>query len=466
MSAKSIHSLLKRLAARDLVHLDDTTSGHELATHIAALLNSGEGTIALAGDASGERLRKLTSEARALISPRSLWTSGVEEIHSEAALVFDVPEGRDKPYTAAGKIYVRRGRQTVEAKSHEASHLLRSGFPDGERWERRLVPSLSKSDLQTQRIRTIVASALAVRSYPFPDPSSVDSVLRALSLERQGRYTNAAEVLFGKNPCFRLPQVRVRITRFTSTKVADQFEDQRTLEGDAIYLVDEALAYIRSYTPIRSLFVRGRAGREDMPVYPPDAIREAIVNAVVHRDYASIDGGISIQLFPNRLVIWNSGALPEGITVGALKRKHQSILRNPDIAHVFWLAVYMERVGRGIELILSECKKARVPDPRWHADASGVSVTFFSASQVNLQELNTRQQKVITQLREGDLCTAKEYMRAHEISERQAQEDLRGLVEVGALIKEGKARATVFRRTALSFAKLLDLVSLPDNKVS
>lgn len=102
-----------------------------------------------------------------------------------------------------------------------------------------------------------------------------------------------------------------------------------------------------------------------------------MINALAHRDYSSASGGVSIHVYPRRLEIWNSGALPEGVTVQSLLNGQISILRNPDIAHVLYLRGLMEKAGRGTVLMVRKCLEKGLPSPFWKSDSKlGVTVTF------------------------------------------------------------------------------------------
>jgi ATP-dependent DNA helicase RecG len=118
--------------------------------------------------------------------------------------------------------------------------------------------------------------------------------------------------------------------------------------------------------------------REEQSLYPPAAVREGLVNAFAHRDYADFRGGIAVHLYPDRLEIWSSGAFPEGVTPQTLVQGHISILRNPDIAHVLYLRGLMEKLGRGGVLILNACETHGLPPPRWQADSLGVTLTLLA----------------------------------------------------------------------------------------
>lgn len=131
--------------------------------------------------------------------------------------------------------------------------------------------------------------------------------------------------------------------------------------------------------PTISRFVKGNPRRQDSPLYPESAVREALINALAHRDYSGSSGGVSIHVFPKRLEIWNSGPFPDGVTADSLGRGQLSVLRNPDIAHVLYLRGLMEKAGRGSVLMVQECKKNGLPAPKWQSDEKlGVTLTFFS----------------------------------------------------------------------------------------
>jgi ATP-dependent DNA helicase RecG len=122
--------------------------------------------------------------------------------------------------------------------------------------------------------------------------------------------------------------------------------------------------------------------------YPINAIREGLINAFAHRDYASYSGGIKVEISPKKLSIWNSGNLPSGVSIKSLKTGQISILRNPYIANYLHFQGYMEMLGRGSVLIQEECKKANLPPPEWKADEKGVTLTFFAKTS-NKEILNT-----------------------------------------------------------------------------
>jgi ATP-dependent DNA helicase RecG len=164
---------------------------------------------------------------------------------------------------------------------------------------------------------------------------------------------------------------------YNSNKAGDRFSDMKSFEGPLHSIFEEAYTFIVRNTPSISRFIKGNPKRLDEPLYPEAAVREALINALAHRDYSAASGGVSIHVFPRRLEIWNSGPLPDGVTEENLPKGHISVLRNPDIAHALYLRGLMEKAGRGSVLMVQLCRDAGLPDPFWKSDPKlGVTVTF------------------------------------------------------------------------------------------
>ncbi len=123
--------------------------------------------------------------------------------------------------------------------------------------------------------------------------------------------------------------------------------------------------------------------------------------------------------------------------------------RNPDIAQVFFLRGYMERVGRGTQKMIAACKEAGLKPPTWKTDDTGVTLTFHGKSPAAARKLNRRQRKVLDELAVGEEIRLPEYCARLLVSERQARRDLSDLVDAGWLEREGEGPSTVFRRTDL-----------------
>ncbi|MEL7496991.1 MAG: ATP-binding protein [Planctomycetota bacterium] len=210
------------------------------------------------------------------------------------------------------------------------------------------------------------------------------------------------------------------------------------------------LCFIR-WVRIVSEFKPNEIKRSDRPEYPLMALREGLMNALTHRDYASFDSGMSVSVYPDRIEIWNSGGLPEGMTIRKLKRHHPSLPRNPDISHMFYLRGLIERIGRGTIKIIEECRAAKLPAPSWVVDDLGVTLTIFGPQSVGSVNLNKRQIKLLTGLNQGDQVVPGEYYssQADVVSQRQAQRDLSALEAGGWLRQKRDGPSTVYIRTRL-----------------
>ena len=368
----------------------------------------------------------------------------LEQIEANLFLIIDVPVGRDRPYVANGTIYLREGAKTVKGSTEIIQNLVEKGYTETERWERQKLPAAGISRLKQDLIVETAHIGREKRNFIFTNIQRPESVLEDLGLFRQGAITNAAEVLFGIRPSIQFPQIRSQVTVYAAHKGSD-FIDSRVFEGPVFEMLDEMLAMIKKHTPVASLF-RGGLRRIDQPAYPEEAIREGLVNAFAHRDYTDYSGSITVDLFPERLVIWNAGSLPHGIKVSDLKREHPSMPRNPDIVQVFWLREYMERVGRGTQNIVSWCKESGLPVPSWKSDDTGVTLIFRYAQKTVLSSLNRRQKQLLEDMKTGESIRPQGYQEKYMVSERQGRRDLKELVESGYLNKEGEGPATIFIR--------------------
>ncbi|MBN2433740.1 MAG: putative DNA binding domain-containing protein [Spirochaetes bacterium] len=352
---------------------------------ICAFLNSGGGYVVCGVTDKGEITgitpiddpRSLEINVSKNISPQAFFSFELHTIDGKTVLVIEVPSGKDVPYSYSNDIYVRLGDKTQKADVDTIRDMVLRRQSEPERWERRFSDAQASEDLNYEHMSQIADLIQKFGRLKFRNVNKPDLVLEDLLLAKYGKLTNGGDVLFCKNSANRYPQVRVKAACFTSDKSDDTYKDSKYFEGPLLVVLEELYAFIIRNIPTVTHFPAGQLERQERPLYPKEAIREGLVNAFVHRDYTDFSGGLAVFIYPKRLEIWNSGELPEGVTVQGLKTGHISVLRNPDIAHVLYLRGMMEKLGRGSVLIQKACTDSGLPKPEWKSD-KGVTLTFFA----------------------------------------------------------------------------------------
>jgi ATP-dependent DNA helicase RecG len=451
--------LLKSGESERVEFVASAQSRDAVARSVCAMLNQGGGTILMGVDDSGAVVGQYTDQDAAQlrnflrdnITPQILFSVNLDQIAGGRIVVVDVPVGVDQPYVYAGSIYVRQGRQTVKADAEAMRRMVANQARKPERWERQVASGLGLSDLAENLIRETVRNAEEKRGYSFTNSRDQKAILEDLSLYRSGALTNAADVLFGRLVALRQPQTRLRAVRYESDK-GGKFIDERLFEGPAFDLLEKGMSFLKNHVAIGAEFPAERLQRESRPEYPFEALREGLINALAHRDYASFGGSVVVSVYPKRLDIWNSGCLPEGLTENDLRREeHASILVNPDISHVFYLHEFMERVGRGTYKIVRACRTFGMRAPKWTQDSGGVRLRFFAGMQAGkaIWQMNPRQEECLRVLKPGAVISARDFMDrfAKGVSERQARRDLADMESAGCFEKRGLGPRTEYVRT-------------------
>jgi hypothetical protein len=224
-------------------------------------------------------------------------------------------------------------------------------------------PEAGLEDLSSEKIRRFVGIARRARGFPLTEDTEPRLVLEHLHLLKEGRPTHAALLLFGIEPQRFVISSEITCAHFHGTQVAKPIPFYRIYKGTVFDLVDQAVDFVLSKI---NLAVGTRAQSTQAPVayeMPPDVVREAIVNAVAHRDYTS-HGSVQVMLFADRLEVWNPGTLPPTLTLEQLRRPHGSVPANPLLAEPLYLTKYIERMGTGTGDMIARCRKAGLPDER------------------------------------------------------------------------------------------------------
>jgi ATP-dependent DNA helicase RecG len=362
-------------------------------------------------------------------------------------VVVDIPQGSDKPYSVNRQIWVRVGSNTLRASKELSATIVERSASQLDRWEREPMPGFGLNDCDAVELAQARSEITKVGRFGIDVPASDEELLRRLYLMKSGQLTNAAVVLFAHQPRAWAPNLAVRIVSYGPDKTGPIANDV-ILEGPAVRVLKEAVTILQQRTGFSGRFVKGQIEREDRPAYPVFALREGLVNAMVHRDYGLIGGGVQVEVFPKSLVIRNPGKLPEGWSTEDLKEKHESQPGNPDIARVFYLRELMEQLGMGTQKVIAECKELGAKLPVWHAEQGVVSLTLFRAPEpeVSLQ-LSDRQLKFLRGTKAGAEFKVADFVNATNVSERQARRELAELESFGLLERHGKGPATSYTRT-------------------
>ncbi len=339
----------------------------------------------------------------------------------------------DVPISYQGKYHYRTGSTKQELKGNALNEFLLKKA--GKTWDDVIEPRASLNDIDISAIESFKKGATTSKRLPFlEEENNIEQILDNLLLIENGQLKRSAVLLFGKNPCRFYINAYVKIGRFG--KADDDLRFQEVVEGNAYQLADKTLDILDKKFLVSPITYQGLQRVENWE-YPYEAIREVILNAIVHRDY--MGAPIQISVYDDKLMVWNEGSLPDDLTFEDLKKKHSSRPHNPVLAGTFFKGGLIEAWGRGTIKIINECKKAGLPEPIIESASGGISITIQKSITDNKKHieknLNHRQNRAIEYLKKNISITNKIYQELCEVSKATATRDLTELVEKHKLLE-------------------------------
>jgi ATP-dependent DNA helicase RecG len=321
----------------------------------------------------------MTSEIQSFlmseIVPEPAVSVDVQIFEKKKLLIISVWQGTNQPYIFKGAVYYRVGSSTVQADSKQLSALIHKESDRNQRWETKSAIEAELDDIDLNEVLDCIKEA----NKAGREPSLPDNPLQFLGkygLYKNGDFTNAAVILFGKNPVSLFPQIRVRLSVFKTDKTGERILYDRIFDGNLFKSIRQITEFFDLAYGVSSSFQSDNWQRTDKLSFPRYAIREAITNAFIHRDYSSFSSSIAINIYPDRLQINSYGALPKGISIKSLSEDHLSVPVNPDIAHILFLRNWIEKIGIGTVKMIANCADNGFNLPVWKVKDNTVTVTF------------------------------------------------------------------------------------------
>lgn len=353
-----------------------------------------------------------------------------------------IVEGHPYPVNYKGQYHYRSGSTKQELKGTALDKFLL--HKKGKRWDGVPVPKISAKDLKQEVFDFFRKRAF--KSQRIEEAVLTDSdehLLENLQLKENDFLKRAAILLFHSNPENFVTGSYIKIGYFEAD---DDLRFQDEIHGSLFEQIEKTMDLL--YTKyIKALISYDGINRVETYEYPKDAVREALLNAIAHKDYS---GGVPIQIsvYFNRIFIWNEGQLPEDWTVQNLMEKHASRPYNPDIANALFRSGYIESWGRGTIKIIRACKQARLPEPIFNYNSSDFSVEFrkdiYNEEFLQSLNLNDRQVKAVLFAKVNGKITNSEYQTLNNCSRNTASNHLAELVEKDLLKPSGQKGAGAF----------------------
>ncbi len=392
-------------------------------------------------------LEDLANKIAQNTSPRLVPSITTHQVEGRTVIVIEVQGNRAKPVYAFDRPLSRSGRTNQRLSVPEAAELYFSSR--GQTWDETPLPEATLQDIDAQRVRRFLERAKAERQWNVDAGTSVEQALRQLNLLRDEKPTVAAVLLFGENPQRFLLQAKFRCARFKGDDTVD-FLDMKVMESTVIDQVEEAMAFVRRHISM-AVTIEEKLERTERWEYPLDAIREAITNAVCHRDYAS-SSNVQVRIFDHSLEVWNPGELPPGLTVDDLRRTHESKPRNKLVAEAFFLIKYIEQFGTGTGRMIEDCRQHDVPEPQFESRANTFRIAFQKLVSLPERlmglELNERQRTALPHVEKRGRLTRREYETITGAPTATAKRDLSELVKCNVLVTRGRGRSVSYELAA------------------
>ncbi|GHV71118.1 ATP-dependent DNA helicase [Bacteroidia bacterium] len=346
------------------------------------------------------------------------------------------------PISLRGRYYYRSGSVKQELTGVALSEFLLKKA--GQTWDNMPEERATIADIDENTIKKYLRKAETGGRLPDVDGLTTEELLEKLRLAENGKLKRAAIVLFGKDPGKFYPNTFVKIGKFEDDDFTIRFQEVE--EGNVIEVLEKVLRTLDYKFLIKNISFEGMNRIETLE-YPVPALREMLLNALIHRNY--MGAPTQLRVYDHKLQLWNHGTLPVGITLEKLSKSHSSFPRNPILAEACFKGSYIDSWGSGIMKIVNSCKAAGLPTPTLEEDMGGFMVKLFkdrfTEEQLQKLGLNDRQIKAVLYVKEKGKITNSDYQEINNISERTASRDLEELFQKGIFERIGESKSTYYK---------------------
>ncbi len=466
MTLKQLQALVKKGESETLEFKKTTANLSAAMETVCAFLNSDRGGTVLIGvkddgkilgqDVNDKNLQELAVEIKRIEPLTKIDVQYISLDTGKKVIVFYVNPGLQAPYMYDGRPFSRLQSTTSRMTREQYEYLYHKNNP--QRWEGLTNNSCTINDLDKTRIKDVIRLGIVHNKMPSDALKlSVSDILKKFNLIVDGKLTNAAVILFCKKEEKQFMQSNLQVARFDGIDKTILY-DQKYFVGNAFDLCDKAMDFLHFNLPVGAYIEPGKVARVETPAIPYNVLREAVVNALVHRDYSYAGGSMSIARYDDRVAITNFGSLPEGVPLNQLGKEHASVRRNPLIAEVFFRCGSIEKWGRGTNIMIENCKSAGNPLPIFEEIGNTFSVTLplrestkthrpvIKEQEEQLPRLTDRQNKILELLTSGPLNLQQITKKIKEgLTDRTIQRELTNLKNMGLVEFSGKTKGAVWK---------------------
>lgn len=449
---------LKEGAGTNLHFLPELAPEH-IAETLVAFANTDGGTLVvgvdsqgrITGQTYGEDVEKALQKAEELCNPPVVVGTWEQlEVADKSVVTIRVPRSIELHALVDGRVLVRSGRDNRPLGGHEIRRLA-SDKSTGD-FEIETVPGATLDDFDSDIVSEFIRKRNE-RTRHIWTGTTEDLLVEVGACNERYEPTVAGVLLFARYPQQWLPQSGVIFVKFVGTEPRGDdglagYARREELTGPLARIVEDMWNLTWGEMAV-SAVVKGLERTETFE-YPQFAVREALVNAVAHRDYRLKGRRIEVRMFSDRLEVISPGGLPGFITVDNIVQEHFS--RNPRVVAGLFHWGYIEELGLGIDKMIEVMKTAGHQPPEFDAKPYSFTVRLYNArnkesliGQELIQNVNARQARALAYVRERGSITNREFRQiSQDVSQETLRLDLADLVEKGMLVKIGSKKGTYY----------------------
>jgi ATP-dependent DNA helicase RecG len=451
-----IEELISRGESQNLEFKESLGLKDEIGETVSALSNL-DGGVVLVGVSDGGRvpgvdigkntMEELANYIKRNTDPRIFPSVEMLDVGGKNVVMIEVRASAEKPVFFKNHAYKRVGKTNQRISSSEMRKLAKES---GGRvyWDELVCEDAGPDDIDEEKVRRYLERREEIRKVSKPEKMDMETLLlnigAAKKMNGETKPTNAGILFFGKNPQRFVLRSQLRTARFAGRTLTRDFLDRLDCSGALWEMVEQAEDFVRKNISLFGFRTEYSFQRIDKLEYPIKAVREAIINALIHRNYFE-PADTRVAIFDDRIEIISPGSFPKGVTPE--KPKHIPV--NPVLCQLMYDIGLIEKYGSGIYMINELCDEWGIQKPEYELSEVETTVSFRSGGKAIViseiektgVELNERQKKALRYVLEKGFITNRSYQELNDVGKKTAYLELSGLMEKGLLLSTGKGRS-------------------------